>query len=80
MDDRVSIPGRDKDTFSSLPRPGRLWCPPSVLSNGYDQGLFLSGKSGWGVKLTNHLHLVPRWRICGAIPPLLIRFHGVVPY
>jgi hypothetical protein len=26
--------------------------------------------SGWGVKLTTHLHLVPRLRLCAALPPL----------
>jgi hypothetical protein len=30
------------------------------------------------MKLTTHLHLVPRLRMRGAIPPLLIRLHGVV--
>jgi hypothetical protein len=25
---------------------------------------------GMGVKLTTHLHLVPRSRMCGAVPPL----------
>jgi hypothetical protein len=28
------------------------------------------GKSGRGVKLTTHLHIVPRSRTCGAIPSL----------
>jgi len=36
----------------SSERPSRS---PSLLSNGY------RGQNGWGVKLTNHLHLVPRW-------------------
>jgi hypothetical protein len=40
-----------------------------LLSNEY-QGLFLWGQSGRGVKVTTHLHLVPRSRIHGAIPPL----------
>jgi hypothetical protein len=31
-----------------------------------------------GVKLTTHLHLVPRLRIRGTIPPFPIRLHGVV--
>jgi hypothetical protein len=44
--------------FSSPPRPERLWGPSSLLSNGY-QGLFL-GEKRPGVKLTTHLHLVPR--------------------
>jgi hypothetical protein len=26
--------------------------------------------SGWGMKLTSHLHLVLRWRMHGAVPPL----------
>jgi hypothetical protein len=39
----------------------------SLLSSGY-QGLFPWGKSGRGVKLTTHLHLVPRSRMHGAIP------------
>jgi hypothetical protein len=43
----------------SPPRLDRLWDPPSLLSNGY-QGLLLWGYSGWGVKLTTHLHLIPR--------------------
>jgi hypothetical protein len=30
------------------------------------------------VKVTTHLHLVPRSTRCGAIPPLPIRLHGVV--
>jgi len=35
-------------------------------------------ESGRGMKLTTHLHQVPRLRICGDIPPLSIRHHGVV--
>jgi hypothetical protein len=31
-----------------------------------------------GVKLTSHLHIVSRLRMCGAIPPLPICFHSVV--
>jgi len=30
------------------------------------------GQSGRGIKLTTHFHLVPRLRMRGAIPPLLI--------
>jgi hypothetical protein len=36
---RCSIPGGGWEFFSSTPRPERLWCPPSLLTNGY-QGLF----------------------------------------
>jgi hypothetical protein len=51
------------------PSPDRLWGPPSLLSNGY-LGIFLRDLGGRGVKLTTHLHLVPKLRIRGAIPPL----------
>jgi hypothetical protein len=57
--------------FSLPPRPERLWGPPSLLSNGY-QGLCPWGQSGRGVKLTTHLHLVPRLRMRGAVPPLFL--------
>jgi len=40
LDDGGSSPGRAWEFFSSPPRPHRLWCPPSLLSNGY-QGFFL---------------------------------------
>jgi hypothetical protein len=30
------------------------------------------------VKLTTYLHLVPRSRTCGALPPFPIRLHGVM--
>jgi hypothetical protein len=43
--------------FSAPPRPLRLWGPPSLQSNGYR-------------RLTIHLHLVPKSRMRGAIPPL----------
>jgi hypothetical protein len=55
--------------FSSPLRPGRLWGPPSLLSNGY-QELFPWGYSGRGVKMITHLHLVPKSRMRGAINPL----------
>lgn len=41
------------------------WCLPSLLYNGY-----LVGAVFPGVKLTVHLHLLPRSRMCGAILPL----------
>jgi len=50
-------------------RPHRLWDPPSLRSNGY-QGLFPLGQRGRGVKLTTHLHPVPRSRVHGILPPL----------
>jgi len=33
-------------------------------------GLLLQGQSGWGMNVTTHLHLAPRSRTHGAIPPL----------
>jgi len=42
------------------------------------QGLCSWGLSGRGVKLTTHLHLVPRSKMHGAIPPPPILLHGVV--
>jgi hypothetical protein len=54
-----TIPSGGWEFFSSPPRPERLWGPPSLLSNGY-QVLFPWGYSGRVVKLTTHLHLVPR--------------------
>jgi len=42
---------------------------PSLLSNGY-QGLFPWGWSSGRVKLTTHLHLVPRSRLRVNVPPL----------
>jgi hypothetical protein len=61
---------------------GEKWMPidsfVTLLSNGY-QGLFPWGQSGRGVKLTTHLHLVPRskneWSYTSTPP---IRLNGVV--
>jgi hypothetical protein len=39
----------------------------------------VSYRTGTGnMKLATHLHLVPRLRTCGAVPPHPIRMHGVV--
>jgi hypothetical protein len=35
LDDRGSIPGRDKKVSSSPQCPDRLWALPSLLTNGY---------------------------------------------
>jgi hypothetical protein len=59
-------PGEGWEFFSSPPCPERLWSPPDLLPNG-DLGLFPSGESGLGVKLTIHLHLAPRSRMRGDI-------------
>jgi hypothetical protein len=61
--------------FSSLPRPDRLWGPPSLLFN---------GGSGRDVKLTTHLHLVPRLRMYVFLAWCLVEhrnsFTFTVPY
>jgi len=44
LDERGYIPGRDNNRiFSSPPRPGRFWGPPSLLSNEY-RASYLWGK------------------------------------
>jgi len=57
-------PRCDWKFFSPPQCPNRLWGPHSLLSNWYRM------QSGRGVKLTTHLHLAPRLRMRGAIPPL----------
>jgi hypothetical protein len=76
LDGRGSIPGGER-FFSSLKRQERLWGELSLLSNGF-QGLFLRRKSGWGVKLTTHLHLAPRSKMVKLYLHSPIRLHGVV--
>jgi len=44
----------------------RHWGLPSLLSGGYRRP-FHRGQSERGVKLTTHLHLVPRLRMRGAV-------------
>jgi hypothetical protein len=62
LDGRGSIPGRDEIFLFFITGLDWLWGPPSLISNGY-RGLFPRGQSGRGVKLTTHLHLVPRSRM-----------------
>jgi hypothetical protein len=61
--------------FTTASRP--VLGPPSLLSSGY-QGLISWGLSGWCLKLTTHLHLLPRSRMRAAIPPLpnTLSWHG----
>jgi len=72
-DDQGSIFVRGGNFISSPQRPDRLWGPPSILYSAYRE-LFPSGQSGRGMGLNTHLHLMPRLRIRGAIPPLPILF------
>jgi hypothetical protein len=46
LDGRGSIPDRGKEFFSAAQRPDRLWCPPSLLSNGVE----------WPDREADHLH------------------------
>jgi len=61
--------GRGKRFFSFPKCPDCLWGPSSLLFNG-NKGFFTERQSGQGVKLTNHLRLVPRLRMTGTIPEL----------
>jgi hypothetical protein len=58
---------RFKLVFSSPQCPDQLWCPPSLLSNGY-HGFLPQGQSGRGMKLTTHISC--KGENGGAIPPL----------
>jgi len=46
-------------------RATQSWPPPSLLSNG-KLGFLPHGVNSWGVKLTTHLHPMPRVRMSGA--------------
>jgi hypothetical protein len=72
LDDNGWIPVTDSEgiLFATVSRPtlGPTQSPiqwvPGALSLGG------GGLSDWGMKLTTHLHLMPKLRIGGAIPPL----------
>jgi hypothetical protein len=68
-DDRGSSPGGGWGFFRSTPCPNRLWGSPNLLSNWY-QGLFPWEWNGRDVKLTAHLHLVPRSGNAWSVSPL----------
>jgi hypothetical protein len=62
---RVRSPAGGWEFFTSPPCPERLWGLPFNCT-----GDSFSGGKWLGIKLTIHLHLVPRPRMCGAMPPL----------
>jgi hypothetical protein len=62
LNDRGSIPGRDKGFFLPTLCPDRLWSPLGFLSNGY-RGSFSVGKLRPGCDAYHSLHLVPRSRM-----------------
>jgi hypothetical protein len=63
--------------FSSPQHTDRPWGPPSPGSNGY-RGLFPWDYSSRGVKLTTHLHLVPKSRMVELYFHSPICLHGIV--
>jgi len=63
---QVSIPGRGKTFFSTPEHPQQLCGPPRLLFNEYWQS-YPRCRGHWGMKLTTHVHLVPRLRMCGTI-------------
>jgi hypothetical protein len=61
--------GRDKSILSSPQCPVWLWSPPGILSMD-NWGSSPRDKVARITKLITYLHLVPRIRILGAVPPL----------
>jgi hypothetical protein len=59
---RSSIAGRGKKFFPSAQCPDLIWDPPNLVYNGY-RGLIPCGQISQCVKLTMHLHLLPRLRM-----------------
>jgi hypothetical protein len=76
LDSLCSIPYSAR-FLSSPQHPHWLWGPPSLLSNGYCR-LFPQGKSCRGMKLTTHIHLVPRSTKVELYFHFPIYFHGIV--
>jgi hypothetical protein len=70
LDGRRSVPSGKKRFFCAPQRQQRPWDSPTPVSNGY-RGLFPRRKSGRGLKLTTHLHLVPK----SILVELLWNFH-----
>jgi hypothetical protein len=72
LDCRGSIPDRSKRIFSFPQLPDQLWGPSEY------RGVFLRRSSGRVVKLTTHLHLVPRSRMMELYINSPIRLHGIM--
>jgi hypothetical protein len=71
LENPVSIPGWINRFFSSPKHPDHL-CSPRLLCNGYGGGreAFIRGKAAGALRLTVHLHLLPKIRLCGDTTPL----------
>jgi hypothetical protein len=70
LDDRwvgVRVPVVSRILFSTLSSPT---LGPTQSSIQWVPGALSRGQSGWGVKLTTYLQLVPRSRKCGFVHPL----------
>jgi hypothetical protein len=67
--DRGSISSRGKRLLSCSKHADRFWIHPKIFSYGL---------GGWSVKLTNHMHLVSKFKMSGAALPLPARLHGVL--
>jgi hypothetical protein len=63
---KIQTPGNYPE--ESIQHPDRFWGPSSILFIGY-RGFFPQGVKL--VKLTAHLNLMSRIRMCGAKPPFL---------
>jgi hypothetical protein len=68
---------RGSARFFSSQRRCRLWGPPSLLTNVY-QGFFSREQSGRSVKLTVHLHLLPKSREVELYLHASTCLHGIV--
>lgn len=64
--DHTSIPGGGMEHFAPPKRPGPTQRPVQRLLR------VLCASSNWCVTVTSHPHLVPRLRVNGALPPVLL--------
>ena len=66
----------------SIPSKGRIFLFFKVSKFPFVayRGLFLWQQSGYGVKLSGHLHLVSRLRMSGNLPPISTWHHSVRRY
>jgi hypothetical protein len=68
LDDQVSIPGRGRDSLLHRVQTGS-GAHPAFYTMG-TRGPFSGDKAPEGVKLTTHLHQMPRLRTREVLPPL----------
>jgi hypothetical protein len=68
---------QDRQAFCPSPKAIRPTPTPIKSPDHANRGLFPLEKNGQGVKVSSCLHLVPRLRMCGALPPQPLRIHVV---